>query len=214
MPVVLPAGDAQDLALLRADDPFPPGPVDPFEALLARHGADLALLGEVSRADGFVFVEWGLLGSRELPTRWVGDADDGIEYLADLMAQRYASRVSEAGGAVALRVDAVGDALAYARTLAHLRRFVLIERLSLERVEGGTLHFTLVTGAEGEKLGRLIALADFLEPDLAAAGPAPLLRFRYGEGPVPPLTEATGARGTADAGDATRRAGTDADAPR
>lgn len=183
LPLVLPVMDEDDQALLyRRDAPAgidlpassdlsagsdaPVERVDPVSKLMGRYDADVVLLGQVSRAvDGLVLVDWTLLAPKESEDiRWVGAPEDGVEFLADLLAQRYATRVVDSQRPVALRVDEVTGVLAYAQTLAHLQRLELVERVAVERVRGSSLFITLLSGAEPVKLERLIGLADFLRP--------------------------------------------------
>jgi hypothetical protein len=200
VPLVLPVMDADDRALLYRTD-VPASGVDPVATLMRRYDADLVLLGQASRAvDGLVLVDWTLLAPEPgEEMRWVGAPEDGVEVVADLLAERYATRVVDAQRPVAVRVDEVNGVLAYAQTLAHLQRLELVERVAVERVRGSSLFITLLSGADPVKLERLIELADFLRPveqrlasDLSAE-----LHFQFFTAAADPLPEAQGDDATA-----------------
>jgi hypothetical protein len=154
---------------------------DPVALLAARHQAGLVLRGIVSRAiEGVVLVEWELLNDPQ-GLRWVGDPADGVEFVSDLLAQRYASTLADTAQRVGVRVDDVSGALAYARTLAHFDQFELIDQVAVDRVRGSTVFLSLSSRAERAILERLIGLADFLQPLPAPTGsPAAGLAYRHG----------------------------------
>ncbi len=189
LPVELPAMDVLDEAVASAAD-LATGFAAPLVEASRRYGAGAVLAGVATQApSGYWFVEWQLVGGPQDGLRWQGDAGDGVEYLADVLSARYASIVGQTALGVPLQVDTVPGMREYARTLAWFDRLDLVERVTLERVRGDTLFFTLLTRADPVKLGRLVELAEFLQPAAPAAAAASAdspLRFAYREPPAYP----------------------------
>ncbi|MEM9386939.1 MAG: DUF2066 domain-containing protein [Pseudomonadota bacterium] len=157
----------------------------PAQVLAGGLGADVILMGEGDRTtNGIWQVRWQLFADAQSQP-WIGGLESGPEYLADVLASRYAAYAAIGVRQVALELNGVANATAYERTLAYLRRLDLVQRVDLRQARAGRLMLSLTTRYEPAKLERLLQLSDFLVPTNDGRGVLPdTLRFDYQSAPV------------------------------
>lgn len=159
----------------------------PALVLARAQGADVVLMGEGDRtANGIWQVRWQLFADAQTQP-WIGGLETGPEFLADLLASRYAAYAGVGVRQVGLELSGIDSAPAYERTLAYLRRLDLVQRVDLRQARAGRVLLSLTTRYEPAKLARLLQLSDFLVPTEDGRGMLPdTLRFDFQSAPAAP----------------------------
>lgn len=157
----------------------------PALVLARAQGADVVLMGEGDRtANGTWQVRWQLFADAQTQP-WIGALEAGPEFLADLLASRYAAYAGVGIRQVGLELNGIDSAPAYERTLAYLRRLDLVQRVDLRQARAGRLLLSLSTRYEPAKLARLLQLSNFLVPTEDGRGMLPdTLRFDFQTAPA------------------------------
>jgi hypothetical protein len=160
VPLVFPALDAEDLALVTAEDVWD-GFASGVEAASQRYQADAMLIGRVRAVGGVLTARWQYMGAdgrRELRSSIAA----GVDWLADIYATQYAVTGSASVARLAIRdVRGFDD---YARVVQHLEGLSIVEAVSVEQLLDDRLIVALTTRGSADVLDRALALGNVIEP--------------------------------------------------
>ena len=145
----------------------------PIESASRRYASDLILIGRVSmRADGSWLAEWDLRASPSGDGRIAGRSDparmasathavvSGVDYLADVLSQRFA-----VGGQLAVipvTIRGASTIPAYASVLKYLRSREYIQRLDVKSVAIDALTLHVHSRSSGAQMEELLSMGNQL----------------------------------------------------
>jgi hypothetical protein len=161
IPVVLPAFDVQDMALVDVFDVWELM-FETLQAASLRYGADGIAIARVRESVVGTDVEWTLeLGSdrRVLPG---STFRDGIEWIADTYATQFRSIGGERR--LSLRITNVTDFATYARVMSYLESVSMVASVNVQRFAGGDLLLDVTSRGDQQVLSRVLSLGNVLRP--------------------------------------------------
>jgi hypothetical protein len=177
LPLVWPALSSEDQSLLQQA----PGDGAAMDTLLARYGANAALVGRSSHNPGEgAAMRWTLQFEGASNTAQ-GSIEDGIDLAATAFARTFAARPGSASE-VLVDVGNIRTLKSYAETLNYLEGLTLVRAVSVDRVQGDTVSFRLAVRADARTLRRAIGLGRKLIPDRAQSGELPAPETPSGSG--------------------------------
>ena len=152
LPVVFPLVDAQDLGRVSFADLW--GDFrEPVQQGSSRYGADVMLIGRTrSLNPAGQGVRWTLVTGDE-EAAWQGDIASGPTEAAIFLSRRQATYADSAG---ALRVVVTGVATleTYGQLLRYFRSLSIVDDVSVARVDGDQVEFSLVARGDAARLSR------------------------------------------------------------
>lgn len=169
--------DLQDASALQTSDVWGGFAAAVLQAS-ERYQADTVLSAVIeSTAKGIWEGRWTAFIKGETPT-WTTDGDlpevvveEGIDRLADLLAEHYAPRnLSAAVGDVSITVSDISDVDQYARVLHYLESLNLVTDIRVTRVEPGQVSFMLTAHGGEAAVDQAIVLGRVLERLSDASG--------------------------------------------
>ena len=179
IPLIFPLLDLEDTARLHPGDIWG-GFRQPILDVSSRYHPDSILTGVLSSpASGIWEGRWTAYINDQVHS-WVtqGDIpdavlDEGIDGLADLLAQMFArSSVFTEMSAVRLSVADVNNAQQYARVLKYFDSLSSVSSVQVEQVEGNVVTFLLTAHGGSVAVSQAIALARIMEPVSGSTGMA------------------------------------------
>lgn len=159
IPIVLPQPDRPDLSVDFND--LWGGVSSAIEAASRTYRADRILVGRVRSAGGPLIVRWTLISGDEERQRR-GTIEDGIDWIADT----YAARFAASGGAQRERIAVVNVASFedYGRLMGFLSTVSVLEAVEVSQMEGSTLYLDISARGDEAVLSRAVTLGAVLQP--------------------------------------------------
>lgn len=160
LPIVFPNAEAQEGLGIDFNDIWG-GISSSIEAASRPYRADRVLVGRVRSAGGPLIVRWTLISGDEERQRR-GTIEDGIDWVADT----YAARFAASGGAQRERIAVVNvaDFDDYGRLMRFLNTVSILEAVEVSQMEGSTLYLELSARGDRGTLSRAVTLGDVLQP--------------------------------------------------
>jgi len=173
VPVLWPRLDAADNSRISAADVWS-GSLQRLTDAAERYRADALLVGKASAG----YADWTLLVAGE--TRQLrGGVTDGVQALADRLAELLAASSAEPLQPASLDIAGVDSLAAYADVLASLEASSLIRSVAVSELAGDRAVLTLSVHGTPDRLRRALATQRKFQPlDTSTVDPATLL-FRY-----------------------------------
>ena len=170
VPVQIPLYDLIDAAVLSPDQAWSLDDAA-FERASARYDLQNILAGRFARlSTGQVVGEWTYLQGEERVIRSIPAENEefflkeGVALVAESMATRYAVAASGSDGGLTLAVSGVTRYADYAAIVAWLEGLELIERASIETVQGDRILLRLQAQTDATQLATIIELNKRLVP--------------------------------------------------
>jgi len=171
LPIILPLLDGEDLSNVSTSDVWG-GFGDVLLEASRRYSADVTLVGRLRQAGAQgAQVRWSLFVAGSQTLEWVGDLAAGPRVTADILGKELATFAAETG-AITLTVRDIYTLDDYARVLNYLRSLAIVEQVSVARVIGGAVEFSVTARSDSERLDRDIRRDRLLTPWSDTSAPA------------------------------------------
>lgn len=186
IPLLEPLMDLEDRGNLRFNEVWGGFP-EAIERTSARYGPDAVLVGRLfSEGSDNWRAQWTLhLGETRAAWQSRGGLEatlaDGLDELADRLAQRYVADASSGEQRVALAVTGIRDPAGYARVMAFLGGLTAVSGIRPRLASREVLELELVSEVAPEALLRTIGLGGVLVPTVVPGAPrdaVPSFRLR------------------------------------
>jgi hypothetical protein len=152
LPIVFPLLDAEDLGQVSFADLWGDFRA-PVQDASRRYGADAVLIGRARGADPATQgVRWTLVTADE-DAVWQGDMASGPAEAAAVLSRRLAT-YADSAGSLRVLVGGVDTLDTYGQLLRYFRSLNIVDDVSVARVDGNQMEFSLVARGDAARLSR------------------------------------------------------------
>ena len=175
IPLIYPLLDLEDTLVLKADD-ISEGYTDVVQQASARYNSDAILTGSIEPVqEGLWEGRWSV-SLQGQTSSWItrGDIpavvlDEGIDSLADVLAQRFAPAGSSTHDAIVeITVEGVNDYERYAKVSEYLASLTSVTDVRVKTAESDKVTFELLTQGGEQAITQSIELGNVIESTVGA----------------------------------------------